>query len=114
MTFGRQIGAYSDSCCSGCFSLRPPLPGRVCPGHPRVQRVEMARAICKDKKLSSSKPLFHLPERSRKGRSVDGRVKPGQDGLSVEIRPHNLNQQLSLQAPTNSCRKPETGLRSLP
>src|ERR1700722_4223493 len=60
----------------------------------------MARAICKDKKLSSSKPLFHPPERSRKGRSVDGRVKPGQDGLSAEIRPPNLNQQLSLQAPS--------------
>ena len=59
----------------------------------------MARAICKDKKLSFSKPLFHPPERSRKGRSVDGRVKPGQDGPSAKIRPRNLNQQLSLQAP---------------
>ena len=67
----------------------------------------MARAICKDKKLSSSKPLFHPPERSRKGRSVDGRVKPGQDGLSAEIRPHNLNQQLSLQAPHSILPKTE-------
>src|SRR3984885_4711634 len=70
----------------------------------------MARAICKDKKLSSSKPLFHPLERYRKGRSVDGRVKPGQDGPSAKIRPRNLNQQLSLQAP--KCRPSLTPVRN--
>src|ERR1700722_9936624 len=70
----------------------------------------MARAICKDKKLSSSKPLFPPPERYRKGRSVDGRVKPGQDGPSAKIRPRNLNQQLSPQAP--KCRPSLTPVRN--
>jgi hypothetical protein len=94
------IGAYSDSCCSGCFSLRLQRPGRATRPSTRSTR-RNGESICKDKKLSSSKPLFHPPERSRKGRSVDGRVKPGQDGPSAKIRPRNLNRQLSLQAPCN-------------
>src|ERR1700733_14965364 len=92
-------GAYSDSCCSGCFFAAAPTSWPGLTRHPRVQRVEMARAICKDKKLSSSKPLFHPPERSEKGRRGEGGCTPGQDGLSAKIRPHNLNQQLSLQEP---------------